>query len=314
MEKKECYFKFDVNKLNAKELGLNTKEIEKLSRLYRNLTLNDFKKGHIDRLASIDPLLLLVKGRKGEEAHVVDESSYEQPYAIKIFTGFPPLLNKKDKKKWDEMVSRFFMSKFYSGEKIISKSKVYLYDPKDHSKKEYFKTRLIKYSNNLTLTKGKPLSKETKDKDKRIKKYLCYLHYVKAKKSYRALSRIFKADKKTIAYWIQEVNGWPEGEKKATLCEVLTQKSLSNKDILDLPSQQKIPFSDNLTSEGFYKTGKKSKHKSITLNDSGDKKYKEDRFNIQKLGFKDKNVPPLSEKERKKLEEYTTNVLRKIEI
>ena len=117
------------------------------------------------------------------------------------------------------------------------------------------------------LTPQKPkktVSKRTRELDKRTKKFLCYTLWKETGISYRSLGRRFKADKETIANWIEEVNNWPEDERKAVMYECSRSKRLPDIDVLDLPGQDLTPLSKvehKLTAGGIYQAGRKLKPK-----------------------------------------------------
>ncbi len=127
----------------------------------------------------------------------------------------------------------------------------------------------------------KSVSKDKANMEKRCFKLYCSMLREKFGKSYTALARLFKVDKKTIKNWVDEVSGWPKNEKFAVLAELINSKSLPDSDLYDDENEIEYDPSSSmpkgaikvvrprhlqpiedidaaLTSDGLIKTGRKS--------------------------------------------------------
>lgn len=133
-----------------------------------------------------------------------------------------------------------------------------------HSNKELKKKLKDIIAQIFLKSKIKRISIPRKQLETRMNKFLCSSLHLKTKKSYSSLGRMFGVNKDTIKNWINEAETWPPEEREAIKNEITSSKSLSNIDLLDLPRQNLVSFSNaaySLTSQGNYKNGKKLKPK-----------------------------------------------------
>ncbi len=131
-------------------------------------------------------------------------------------------------------------------------------------------------------SKTKKISLQKKQREERIRKFLCYgLH--KKKASLRSIGRQFEVNKDTIRNWIKEVEKWDVNEKYAVMSECLSSKAIEDKDIYgdtDSPEKEfekggkkyiriyrpkalksECDYDYGLTDGGLYNAGKKKKHR-----------------------------------------------------
>ena len=125
----------------------------------------------------------------------------------------------------------------------------------------------------------KDISEKLSEMSERGKKFICY-SFSKMGKSNRTIGRLLGVNKDTIRNWINEVDIWPEAERKAVEHEVRTSKGLPDTDVYDTGESEDFEgekrisayrpktlqsvdgIADVLTNEGVYKSGRKKQHKA----------------------------------------------------